>query len=60
MDREEIEQIAGAAGYGRSNNIKHGEMEDSFMNFTSVTAAWDAAFTKMTTTNVNLSTQLRH
>ena len=59
MDREEIEQTAGAAGYGRSNNIKHGEMEDAFMNFASATAAQDTYFTDMTTTNDNLSTQLR-
>ena len=34
-------------------------MEDSFMNFTSVTAAWDAAFTKTATTNGNMYTKLR-
>ena len=45
--------------YGSVNNIKHGKMENTFMNFASVTASWDAAFTKLTTTNGNLSTYLR-
>ena len=35
-------------------------MEDAFMNFVLVTSAQDAAFTKLTTTNVNLTTQLGH
>ena len=35
-------------------------MEDTFMNFASVTAARDAAFTKLTTTHGNLSTQFIH
>ena len=43
-------------GYDSANNVKHGEMEDAFMNFASATSARDAAFTKMTTTNDNLST----
>ena len=34
-------------------------MENTFMNFASVTASWDADFTKLTTTNGNLSTYLR-
>ena len=34
-------------------------MEDAFMNFASATAAWDSAFTDLTTTNGNLSTHLR-
>ena len=49
----------GSVGYGSDNNVKHGEMEDSLIDFTLATAAYDAAFTKMTTANGNLSTQLR-
>ena len=59
LEREEPEQTSGAAGYGRANNVKHDEMEDIFMNFALATAACDAAFTKLTTTNRNMSTQLR-
>ena len=59
LDREELEQTAGAAGYGSANNEKHGKMRDAFMNFASSTAARDAAFTKLTTTNGTLSTQSR-
>ena len=33
--------------YGSANNVKHGEMEDSFMNFTPAMAACDAAFIEM-------------
>ena len=42
-----------------NNNVKYGEMEDAFMNFMSETSARDSAFTKLTTTNRNVSTQLR-
>ena len=59
-DREELEQTEGAADYSSVNNVKHGEMEDAFMHFASETAVRDAAFTELTTTNGNLSTQLRH
>ena len=45
--------------YGSANNVKHGEMEDAFMNFVLVTAAQDSEFTKLATTNGNLYTQLR-
>ena len=58
--REELEQTELVAGYGSSYNIQHGDMEDDFMNFSSATAACDAAFTELTTTNGNLYTQLRH
>ena len=34
-------------------------MEDNFMNFASAMAAHDAEFTGLTTTNVNMYTQLR-
>ena len=60
LDREDLEQIAGSAGYGSINNVKHGEMEDFFIDFALVTTARDADFTKLTTTNANLSTRLRH
>ena len=60
LDREDLEQTAGAAGYGSVNNIKYDKMEDAFVNFVSATAARDAAFTKLTKTNGNLSTQLMH
>ena len=60
LDREEIEQTAGAAGYGSPNNANHGEIEDTFMNFATATEALDADFTYMTSTNGNLSDQFRH
>ena len=59
MDRKELGKTAGAAGYGSSNNVKCGEMEDTFINFASATSAWDANFTDLTTTNGNLYTQMR-
>ena len=59
LDIEELEQTAGAAGYESTNSVKHGEMEDAFMNFESDIEARDAAFTKIMKTNGNLSTQLR-
>ena len=51
--------MAGAAGYESANNVKHGEMEDSFINFASATTARNAVFTDITMTNGNLSTPLR-
>ena len=48
------------AGYSSANNVKHGEMEDTFMNFALENESHDAAFTKLTKTNGNLSTQLMH
>ena len=60
LNREDIEQKTGATGYGSFNNVKHGEMEDAFMNFALAMAARDVAFTKLTTKNGNLSTQLIH
>ena len=59
IDREEIEQTSGAAGYGSANSVKHGEMEDTFMVFASAAAEKYVAVTGLTTTNGNLSTQLR-
>ena len=59
LDREELDQTEGASRYVRDNNMKHVEMEDSFMNFTSVTVAHDTAFTELTMKNGNLSNQLR-
>ena len=35
-------------------------MKELFMDFSSVTAERDSAFTELTTSNVNLTTQLRH
>ena len=59
MDWEYLRKTSGAAGYGSANNVKHEKMEDDFMHFVSETASRDADFIKMTTTNGNLSTQLR-
>ena len=59
LDRDALKQIAGEAGYGSANNVKHGEMEHASMKFSSATAAQYAAFIKLTTKNVNMSTQLR-
>ena len=60
LDREELKQTAGAAGYGTANYVKYGKIEDAFMNFASATAARGAYFTNITTMNGNLSTQLRY
>ena len=49
LDREELEKISGAAGYGSAHNVKHGEMEDSIIHFASNMEACDAAFTGLTT-----------
>ena len=59
LDIEDPEQTAGAVGYGSDINVKHGEIEDAFMNFASATASRGTAFTNITMTNGNLSTQLR-
>ena len=59
LDREKLEQISGVEWDGSANNVKYGEMEYAFMNFVLATADQDAAFTELTTTNRNLSTQLR-
>ena len=53
LDREDIEPTAWAAGYGSAKNLKHGEMEDAFMNFVLATVARDAAFTELRMTNGN-------
>ena len=55
LDGEELELMAGAAGYGSAKNVTNGEIEDEFMNFASVTAATDVAFTEMKTENENLN-----
>ena len=60
LDWEELKQTAGAAEYRSENNVKHGEMKELFMDFSSVTAERDSAFTELTTSNVNLTKQLRH
>ena len=59
LDREDLEQISGAAGYSSSQNVKHGEMEDFFMHFASMTEAWGASFIKLAATNRDIFTQLR-
>ena len=59
LNREELELKAGTEKYESDNNVKHGKIEHSFMNFFSATAASNADFTKMTTTNGSLYTQLR-
>ena len=60
LDRKDIKQTAGGAGYVSAKSVKHGKMEDDFMNFASDTAAKDAASTKLTSMNGKLSTKLRH
>ena len=59
LDWEELKQTAGAAEYRSENNVKHGEMKELFMDFSSVTAERDSAFTELTTSNVNLTKQLK-
>ena len=59
LEREELDQTAGAAGYGSSKNVKHGDMEDSSTHLASATEARDAAFTELTKTNGNLSKKLK-
>ena len=56
MNKGGLKQTAGASGYGSAKNVKYREMEDSFMNFASATAARDDAFAELMTTNVNLTT----
>ena len=58
--RYELEQTAVSMGYGSANNVNHGEIEDAFVNFELATASRYAAFTKLTTTNRNLSKKLCH
>ena len=62
FEREELDTTEGEAGYGRANNVKHGEMEDEFMEFALKLkmAARDASFTELKTANGNLTTQLRN
>ena len=50
---------SGAAGYGSNNNVKHGKMKITFMNLGSTEEACDSAFTKLTTANGNMYTELR-
>ena len=38
LDREELKQTAGVAGYKSANNVKHGDMEDTFMHLESATS----------------------
>ena len=59
LDMEILDQTAGEAGYGSANNVKHVETKDSFMDFGLAMASCDAVFTKLTTKNGNLTTQLR-
>ena len=33
LDRQELEQTAGETVYASTNNVKQGDMEDTFMNF---------------------------
>ena len=56
LDREELEQTAGEAGYESTNNVKHGKIEDDFVNVVPTTAARDTNFAELTKTNGNLST----
>ena len=59
LDREELEQASGAEGHGRAKNVEDSGMKYSYVNFASATAAHDAVFTGLTTTNGDLSAQLR-
>ena len=59
LDREELEKKPEVACYSSVNNVKHGKMEDAFMNFASVISARDSAIKKLITKNRNLSTQSR-
>ena len=59
LDREKLEQIAGAIVYGSAKNFKHSEMEVAFINVTSATSEQDVALIEMRTININLTTQLR-
>ena len=59
LEREELDQTAGAAGYGSTNSVKHGKMEDALLNFASATSARDENFTNITASNDNLYTHLR-
>ena len=59
LDREDTKQTAGSAGYGSAKNVKHGEIEDDFMNLALATSARDSEFTKLKKQNGNFSTQLR-
>ena len=60
LDREELEQMARATGYGSTKYAKYGEMEDAFMNFASTTAAQGTDVSDLDMTNRNLSTKLRY
>ena len=42
-----------------TNNVNNREMEDAFMNFESSAISRDALFMELTTTDLNLRTQLR-
>ena len=48
------------AVFGSANNIKHDEMEDTFVNFVLAMASRYAEFTELTTEKLNMSTQLRY
>ena len=41
LEREELKHTSGVSGYGSANNVKNGDMEDTFMNFVSATASRD-------------------
>ena len=58
LNREELKK-GGDGRIREQKHLKHGEMEETFMNFVSATAERDAAFTELTTTDTNLTTQLR-
>ena len=47
LDREDTKQTAGSAGYGSAKNVKHGEIEDDFINLALATSARDSEFTKL-------------
>ena len=59
LDREKLDQTEVSADCSSANNVKHGEMEDTFMNFAFAIAAHDSAFPEVTMTTRNMSTQLR-
>ena len=57
LEREEINQTAGASGHERANNVKHIEMEYVFIHFSSLMTVIDAALTELRMINGNLTSQ---
>ena len=60
LEKEDLKQTEGATGYGITNNVKYGEMEDAFMSFALATVVRNADPTNMMTTNGKFPNQSRH